>query len=66
MNSSDRTHRSFRQPHSAMWLEILGVILGLAALSGLALLRAELRDRVGGQLDNSHTEQVAIVDVQDF
>ena len=61
MNSIDRNNRSIAKPHSVMWLEILGVILGLAALSGLALLRAELRDRARGQLEGPHTEKVARV-----
>lgn len=61
MNSTNRTNRTLVQPHSVMWLEILGVILGLATLSGLALLRAELRDRTQGQLETVRVEQFATV-----
>ena len=28
-----------------MWLEILGIVLGVTTVFGLAVLRAELRDR---------------------
>ncbi len=32
-----------------MWLEILGIVLGVTTVFGLAVLRAELRDRADGQ-----------------
>lgn len=65
MNSVDRATKSSSQPSSVMWLEICGILLGVTAVFGLALLRAELRDRTaeqqGPQLEG-HELSVGVID----
>ena len=45
MNRVDRTARASSKSSPTMWLEILGIVLGVTTVFGLAVLRAELRDR---------------------
>ena len=49
MNSVERTTKSCSKSSPRMWLEILGIVLGVTTVFGLAVLRAELRDRADGQ-----------------
>ncbi|MGK7910521.1 MAG: hypothetical protein AB4050_03420 [Synechococcus sp.] len=49
MNSVERTASTSSKSSSAMWLEILGIVLGVTTVFGLAVLRAELRDRPADQ-----------------
>ncbi|MEM9569171.1 MAG: hypothetical protein AAF974_12785 [Cyanobacteria bacterium P01_E01_bin.34] len=49
MNSVERTGSASSQASPTMWLEILGIVLGVTTVFGLALLRAELRDRSAEQ-----------------
>ncbi|MEM9535182.1 MAG: hypothetical protein AAGA40_05875 [Cyanobacteria bacterium P01_E01_bin.45] len=49
MNSVERTTSTSSQSSPLMWLEILGIVLGVTTVLGLAVLRAELRDRSAEQ-----------------
>ena len=49
MNSVDRTTKPSTKSSPAMWLDIVGILLGVTTVFGLPLLRAEFRDRADDQ-----------------